>query len=143
MTREIVHEAAMIAKAYIPGDILEGMEVNYACIFCQSQEELNETDGLLERNGSLVLETGTGMVFTVRGIDTDYGEARLVKISIPDATRKERGDVDFTVRDWEKFREFSEGREGFVLIELGKGWNVIAYFSRPALAEVIGIAELK
>ena len=72
--------------------------VNYACVFSHSKVEY---DGLIEaagKIGKVIDNTPTGPVFLIKPIETVAGRLKLLKIRIPDPTRPERGDADFSNR---------------------------------------------
>jgi hypothetical protein len=116
-------------------------KVNYVAIFCQNDEEYNNFLNLANQLGKIFKETSTGPLFLIN-LDTDLGKLRLLKIRKPDETRKERGDADFTVDDYDNFKKnylsklgFSLiKRENFEMIELvDPNFNVRTYFSNPPL----------
>ena len=68
------------------------------------------------------------------------------KIRKPDPTRPERGDADFNLDDYEKFKNKYVGKEGFSLIErkdhemvelMEKGSDVRVYFSHPHIDKLL------
>ena len=72
----------------------------------------------------------------------------MLKIRRPDPKRPERGDADFTVSDYQTFKKTQLGKPGFGLIErtnmemlelVDPDFDVLAYYSHPTLAEVLGI----
>ena len=123
--------------------------VNYACIFSQSDEEYEKLDQEVAKIGKVVKETKMGNVFLLEeSIETVAGPLRLVKIRKPDSSRQERGDADFTVRDYQSFKKEYLGKPGYKLIErpdmemielADKKFDVLAYFSNPTLSKVLGI----
>jgi len=90
--------------------------VNYACIFTHSDKEFEESVGLCGQIGRVVKNTDMGPVFLIEPISTDAGDLRLLKIRKPDPNRPERGDADFTVKDYEVFRTKYLNQPGFSLI---------------------------
>jgi len=96
--------------------------------------------------GSVVQETPTGPVFQIKPISTVAGALRLLKIRRPDPKRPERGDADFTVTNYDSFKNKYLGKPGFSLIKrtnmemielIDPSYDVIAYYSYPTLADVL------
>lgn len=145
LTQEIVAQARLLSARHTSeGDA----PVNYACIFTQSQSEYQEMVTLARQMGPVVDETATGPVFQITPLHTDAGDLCMLKIRRPDPKRPERGDADFTVSDYQGFKKKYLGKSGFALIErpnmemielIDPTFNVIAYYSHPTLAEVLGI----
>ncbi|NTW75876.1 MAG: hypothetical protein HGB34_03160 [Candidatus Moranbacteria bacterium] len=88
----------------------------------------------------------------VQPMPTVAGPLRVLKIRIPDETRTERGDADFTVPDYPAFRKAVIGTPGFThipradceMIELMEpGADVRAYFSDPPVETQLGLATLE
>lgn len=124
------------------------MPVNYACIFAQNNKEYDELVAAARQIGKPIKDTPTGSLFHIRPIATIAGTLRLLKIRLPDPTRPERGDADFTVENYAAFKKKYLGqpgfslipREGFEMIELvDPAFDVRAYFSHPPLDEQLGI----
>ena len=97
--------------------------------------------------GKIFKETQTGPLFLI-DLDTESGKLNLLKIRKPDETRKERGDADFTVDDYNNFKKnylpkpsFSLiKRDKFEMIELvNSNFNVQTYFSNPPLNQQFGL----
>lgn len=143
MTQDIVSQARLLStKHTTEGDA----PVNYACIFCQSQPEYEELLSLARTLGTVVEETAAGPVLQIPPLATEAGELRLLKIRRPDPKRPERGDADFTVPDYQAFKNAYLSKPGFGLIErkdmemmelIDPTFNVLAYYSHPILAEVL------
>jgi len=121
--------------------------VNYACIFCQSEEQFNEFVEITKNIGEIAQETLTGPLFQIH-IDTVAGKLQLLKIRKPDEKRKELGDADFTVSNYFEFKEKYLNKEefnlivrkGFEMIELiDPEFDVLVYFSNPPLDKQLGI----
>ena len=117
-------------------------KVNYACIFAQNQNEYDTFIRLASRIGKVIQDTPTGPLFIITPLDTKAGKLKLVKIRLPDKTRRERGDADFTVHDYFTFKKCCLAKPGFKLIlrdnfemvELvDPEFDVRAYFSNPPL----------
>jgi hypothetical protein len=126
----------------------EKSPVNYACIFCQNDEQYDELLKILQQIGKVVEKTPTGNVFHIEPIETVAGKLQLIKLRKPDKKRPELGDADFTVSNYTEFKKAyltSRGfslitREKFEMIELVDPlFNVRVYFSNPTLGEVLGI----
>jgi len=124
--------------------------VNYACVFAQSEGEYEELVNIARQMGTEVQETAMGPVFLIAPISTVAGELELLKIRRPDSKRRQRGDADFTVADYEKFKKTYWGRPGFGIIKrqememielIDPAYNAIAYFSHPTLAVVLKINQ--
>lgn len=122
--------------------------VNYACIFSHSKPEYNDLIKAAGKMGKVVKETSTGLLFQITPLKTVSGVLRLLKIRLPDATRPELGDADFTVSNFSDFKKkyISKSRfkliprEGFEMIELiDSQFEVRAYFSNPPLDKQLGI----
>lgn len=122
--------------------------VNYAAIFCQNEIEFKDFFDAANEIGKVIKETPTGPLFQIEPLETAAGTLRLLKIRQPDVTRKERGDADFTVSDYDSFKKTYLSKPGFKLIEretmemielMDPAFNVRAYFSHPPLDEQLGI----
>ena len=122
--------------------------VNYACIFCQSDNEFESFLELAGKMGEVVKTTPKGPLFKISPIKTAAGPLQILKIRAPDKTRLERGDADFTVADYNVFKASVLGRQFFKLIEKkdfemielfdpNSKLNVRAYFSNPTQEELI------
>lgn len=122
--------------------------VNYACIFPHTDDEYSMYYKIAAEIGKVVKETATGDLFLVDSIPTVSGDLKLVKVRKPDPTRTERGDADFTVENYDVFKEENIGKEGFKLIErpsmemielMEDGADVRVYFSNPPLDKQLGL----
>ena len=122
--------------------------VNYACIFAQSENEFQSFTKVVEGLGRIIHRTASVPVYFINGLETISGILRILKIRMPDPGRPERGDADFTVRDYKLFKAAYLKRPGFKLIErpnmeiielMQAGYDVRAYFSDPPLIKVLGI----
>jgi len=123
-------------------------QVNYACIFCQSDEQYDNLAALVQEVGKVVEETPNGPLFHIQPLNTIAGKLRLLKIRKPDATRQELGDADFTVTDYSEFKKKYLSQKGFSLIVrknfemielVDPKFNVRTYFSNPPLDKQLGI----
>jgi len=139
MIQLIVFQANELKNKYIPDD---KSAVNYAAIFSQSDNEFNDLLSEIKEIGVVILETKTGPLFKIDSLDTVAGSLKIVKIRKPDRTRLERGDADFTVKNYNEFKNEFLGKKGFKLIErdnfemielMESGFNVRTYFSNPPL----------
>ena len=122
--------------------------VNYACIFCQSDDEYSSFLDMAKQIGKVVQDTKAGPVFQIESLPTVAGNLRLLKIRKPDPTRPERGDADFTLSNYDEFKKEHINQKGFKLIDKGSfemieykapHSNILVYFSNPTLAQVLGI----
>jgi len=123
-------------------------KVNYACIFCQSNEQYGDFINIVKRIGKIIKETPTGPLFQIFPLETVAGKLQILKIRKPDVTRTELGDADFTVSDYSKFKKKCLSEKGFKLISrekmemielIGSGFDVRTYFSNPPLDKQLGI----
>jgi hypothetical protein len=123
--------------------------INYACIFCQSNEQFNELIILTKKLGKIIEETPTGPLFQIKPIETIAGKLQLLKIRKPDDKRPELGDADFTIKNYSEFKKKHLSKKGFKLIIrekfemmelIDKEFDVLAYFSNPPLDEQFGIS---
>ncbi|MBI4214841.1 hypothetical protein HY546_02495 [archaeon] len=126
----------------------KGARVNYACVFCQSDEQYDDLRSAAKALGDVIKETPTGPLFNIRPLDTVAGKLRLLKIRKPDTTRPELGDADFTVKNYSEFKKSCLPKEGFKLITrkefemielVDSKFDVLAYFSNPPLDKQLGI----
>ena len=122
--------------------------VNYACVFCQNNEQYNNLLAITQKIGNVAEETPTGSVFQIQPLDTIAGNLQLLKIRKPDTTRPELGDADFTVSNYPEFKKKYLSQKGFSLIVrknfemielVDSHFNVRAYFSNPPLTKQFGI----
>ena len=143
LVREIVAESSRLSAAHTSE---QQVPVNYACVFTQSTAECEEMVKVARQLGQVAQETPTGPLFYIAPLSTVAGTLRLLKIRRPDPKRPERGDTDFTVTDYESFKNTHLGKPGFSLIErtdmemielIDPSYNVIAYYSYPTLADVL------
>ncbi len=142
----IVEQAAKLKDAHTSET---GAPVNYACIFAQNQDEYDAFIKAAGEIGKTIDNTPTGPLFRISPLDTVSGRLQLLKVRIPDATRSERGDADFTVSDYPTFKRRYLAKPGFKLIRkndnfemielMDHDFNVRAYFSNPPLDKQLGI----
>lgn len=123
-------------------------KVNYACIFTQTLQEYKNMIKITQKIGKIIKETPTGLLFNIKPLNTISGKLKLLKIRIPDITRPELGDADFTITNYQKFKKeflLKKGfkliyKENFEMIELiDKDFEVRAYFSYPPLDKQLKI----
>ena len=123
--------------------------VNYACIFCQNEKELNDFTKLSLQIGAIIKETPSGSLFQIEPLNTIAGKLKLLKIRKPDITRPERGDADFTVSNYDNFKNEYLLKKGFKLIQkenfemielMDPKFSVRAYFSNPPLDKQLSIS---
>jgi len=147
MIQSIVSQAKGLKDKHLVGD---NSRVNYAAIFSQSDDEYKDLLKAIKEIGGVIVDTSslegfkaeTGPLFKITPLDTVAGSLKLVKIRKPDKTRAERGDADFTVDNYDKFKKGLLGKEGFNLIKRGdfemieivdSEFNVRVYFSNSPL----------
>lgn len=149
LVQRIVVEAKRLSDQYTKEDTAP---VNYACVFSQSEEEYASLVAAAQELGTIAQDTKMGPVFHVSPISTSAGELRLLKIRRPDVNRPERGDADFTVSNYSRFKEDHVGKSGFRLIERedmemmelqDPAFHALAYFSYPTLYEVLERLSLR
>ena len=118
--------------------------LSYCCIFAQADEQYNELEDKTKKIGRLLAETKTGNLYQINPIETVAGTLNILKIRKPDMTRKELGDCDFKINDYEKFKDTYLLKDEFKLIEretfemielMDNEFNVRAYFSNPPVEE--------
>jgi len=123
--------------------------VNYACVFSHSEAEYKELTEAVKTMGKVIKETNSGLLYHIKDLETVGGILRILKIRIPDVTKPERGDADFTVKDYPAFKKTYLSQDGFKLIKRKKfemielmdpKFNVRAYFSHPPLDQQLGIS---
>ncbi len=147
--KELVKDIVAKADEMKQRLVREPTPVNYACIFCQSDDEYILFLKLAKQLGTVVQETAAGPVFYIEALPTVAGNVRLLKIRRPDFTRLERGDADFTLSNYTDFKKQHLNQECFKIIDKGNfemieyrppKVNVVVYFSNPTLAEVLKIS---
>jgi hypothetical protein len=127
-------------------------QVNYCCIFSQSAKEYAALLACAKKMGKVVKETPSGLLFQIHPLATVAGKLQLLKIRNPDSTRPERGDADFTVKNYPDFKKKYLGKKGFKLIPrenfemielMDDKFDVRAYFSHPPLDVQLGISGVQ
>ena len=142
----IVKQAASLKNRYTDE---VNAPVNYACVFCQSEKEFKELSKLTKEIGKIVKQTYSGPLFYIKPLHTVAGKLKLLKIRKPDLTKPEEGDADFTVKDYQQFKERYLKLPNFKLIKrpefemlelMDNDFNVRVYFSHPTLLEILKIS---
>jgi len=145
LVKEIVKKACVLKDKYTDQ---KDAPVSYVAIFCQNDAEYDKFTKIVKTFGTVINETPTGFHYKIDPINTVSGDLRILKIRKPDKTRPERGDADFNVTNYEKFKRKHLSLEGFKLIErtdhemielMEKGCDVRVYFSNPPMDELLGI----
>lgn len=122
--------------------------VNYACIFTQSNNEFKEINSVAALFGEIIKQTPTGPLYHIRPLQTSAGKLKLLKIRKKDINRTERGDADFTVRNYQQFKKKNISKPGFNIIKraefemmecIDNEFNVLVYFSNPPLDKQLGL----
>lgn len=143
----IVGETLKLNNLYI---FDETLKINYSAIFCQSDSEYEKFNQEALRLGAIVEDTPTGPLYKFhKSVETLAGPLWLLKIRKPVSTHPERGDADFTLKDYNLFKEkFLKdvehfrliNREHFEMIELrDERFPVLSYFSNIPLIIQLGI----
>lgn len=111
---------------------------DYICVFSHNKQECEEFIHHASFLGKIAEETKTGPIFKFyTPPKTLAGNPKVLKIRMPDDTRKEKGDVDF-ITDYTKFKStYLDNkrftlikRERFEMIELKDSkYDVLVYFS--------------
>ena len=124
-------------------------KVNYACIFCKNDDEFDNYIKLLKNdNNNIIEDTYSGPLFRLNDLETVSGTLKLLKIRRYDDEHLDLGDADFTVSNYEEFKnKYLDksnfkliSKEGYEMIELMEEKNEVrAYFSNPPLDEELGI----
>ena len=143
--QNIVEKATTLKNKHIE---YKNTPVNYACIFSQNKEEYKKLLETTQKIGKVIQETPTDPLFYIEPLQTVSGVLKLLKIRIPDPTRPERGDADFTISNFPEFEKKYSSKLGFkimkkpnfYMIELtDPNFNVRAYFSNPPLDKQLNI----
>ncbi len=143
--KSIVEKATALKNKHIDN---KNTPVNYACIFSQSKEEYEELLKVARKIGKVIQETPTGLLFHIEPLETVSGVLKLLKIRIPDPTRPELGDADFTISNFPEFEKKYLSKPGFKIMKkpdfymielMDSDFDVRAYFSNPPLDEQLNI----
>jgi len=145
LVQEIVQQSCQLKDAHTTE---KDARVNYVAIFAQSQGEYEDLLAAAKQLGLVIEQTPTGPLFEIKPLETVAGGLQLLKIRMPDKTRPERGDADFTVSNYNTFKKKYLGKPGFKLIKRKKfemielmdpKFEVRAYFSNPPLDQQFGL----
>lgn len=145
LVQEIVAEAKKLSAKHTDQ---ANAPVNYACVFTQNEDEYVELHKQASKMGRIVQNTEMGPVFQIEPIETTAGSLEVLKVRKPDIKRPERGDADFTVEDYEVFKEKYLKQPEFKLISrpnmemielFDVHFNVLAYYSHPVLAKTLNL----
>jgi hypothetical protein len=122
--------------------------VEFACIFCQNEQEYKQFTDSIKKLGKVVEKTNSGFTYLLhKPIQTNAGPLRLVKIRKPDVSRTERGDADFNT-EYNVFKEKYQNNLGFELVKRdtfemirlsSPDFDTMACFSNVPKSEVLGI----
>ncbi|MEX1112032.1 MAG: hypothetical protein WEC84_01090 [Candidatus Andersenbacteria bacterium] len=143
----IVPKTLALVRRYV---LSEEVEINYCAIFCQNEEEYKELEAEASGLGEVVDDTPTGPLYRLQEpLETVAGPLYLIKIRKPDPVRPQRGDADFTLKNYEAFKKKHAGdtehfkvinRDTFEMIELRDSKiDVLVYFSNPPLTKQFSI----
>jgi hypothetical protein len=122
--------------------------VNYACIFAHSEAEFEILKNTTLQFGNIVKVTPTGPIFHIESLDTVSGKLKLLKIRPPDKNKQGQGYADFTVSDYQKFKNEYIAQDNFKLITrkdyeiigiIDSESNVGTYFAYPPMDKQLGI----
>lgn len=139
LVKSIVEKATILKNKHIE---YKNTPVNYACIFSQNNEEYKELLKTTRKIGKVIQETPSGFLFHIKPIQTISGFLKLLKIRIPDPTRPELGDADFTIPNFSEFEKKYLSKKGFKIIKketfymielMDPAFDVRVYFSNPPL----------
>jgi len=130
--------------------INDRVAINYSAIFCQNDDEFKVFNQEASQIGTIIEETPTGPLYKFYNpIQTIIGPLWLMKIRKPYATHPQRGDIDFTLADYNSFKSkrLSDAqyfklidRINFEMIELkDPDFDVMSYFSNIPLTIQLGI----
>lgn len=143
----IVTETLKMNHIHIPEELTE---INYSAIFCQNDFEYEQFNRVVSQIGDIIEDTPTGPLYKLsEPLETLAGPLHLLKIRKPDITRPERGDADFTLKDYNTFKEkYSKDIQHFKIIDRGhfemielrdQKFQVLSYFSNIPLTTQLGI----
>jgi hypothetical protein len=122
--------------------------VEFACIFCQTDEEYKKFTDEVKELGKVVEDTPTGFTYLLsEPLQTIAGPLSLVKIRMPEKSRKERGDADFNTNYSEFKNKYLNQpnfelikRDNFEMLRLSEpGNNVMVCFSNTPKSKLFGI----
>ncbi len=124
------------------------IEIDYICVFSQTDQEYLEFKNLAAEIRDLVWDSPTGPVYNFKiRPQTLAGRPKLLRIRIPDKTKPERGDTDFNINYSEFKKKYFDGkrftlivREDFEMLELmDNKYDIRAYFSSTPLSKTLRI----
>ena len=145
LVKSIVEKATALKNKHIK---YKNTPVNYACVFSQRKEEYEELLMATRKIGKVIQETPTGLLFYIEPLQTVSGVLKLLKIRIPDLTRPERGDADFTISNFPEFEKKYLPKAGFKILRkpdfymielMDSSFEVRAYFSNPPLDKQLNL----
>lgn len=146
LVKDIVNKSNILKNKYT--DEINA-KVNYACIFCKDEDEFNNYIAILkEDNNDIIEDTYSGPLFRLKDLETVAGMLKLLKVRRYDDKHLDLGDADFTVNNYEKFKDKYIDKPNFKLISgdgyemlelMEEGNEVRTYFSNPPLDEELGI----
>jgi hypothetical protein len=136
----IVEKATNLKNKHIDD---KNAPVNYACIFAQSKAEYRELLDASNKLGKVLEEMPGGVLFQISPLETVSGPLQILKIRVPDVTRPELGDADFTIPNYLALKKKYLGKPGWSLIRkredfemlelIDPKFDVRVYFSNPPL----------
>lgn len=130
---------------------LHDIPINYACVFAHNSIEYEELYKVALEMGKIVHSTEMGDIFHIEPIITAAGTLQLLKIRKPDANKPGRGYADFTVPNYELFKEKYLSNPNFKLTDRGdyemiglkdSEFDVAVYFMNPPMDEKLGICQV-
>ena len=146
LIQDIVSQAKQLKNKYT--DQIRA-SVNYACVFCQTEQEFNNFNKQAQKLGKVIKQTETGPIYLLdNAIETEAGLLKLIKIHTPKNNKNVIGYADFTVENYNKFKNnFIHSPnfnllvgEGFEMLELfDKDFKVKCYFPDIPLDKDLGV----
>lgn len=137
----IVPKTPELNRVYIPD---ESVRINYSAIFCHGDDEYKQFNKEASEIGSVIENTLTGPLYKFHEpLQTPAGPLWLLKVRKPDSTHPQRGDADFTLKDYYLFKQkHLRDTEHFKVIDRGhfemielrdERFDVFSYFSNTPL----------
>lgn len=146
MVKGIVEQSSTLKNKHTTEKVAP---VNYVCIFTQSKNEYDTLSKIVKEKGKVVDDsTPSGPILQIPPIQTVSGAVQLIKIRRHDTDHPDRGDADFTVADYPKFKAICLSKPGFKLIQrtgfemielIDPEFEVRAYFSNPPLDKELNL----
>jgi len=144
----IVPKTIELNNKYISDEIVE---INYSAIFCQNQEEWENFNNQMASLATIIDNTPTGPLYKFNEpVKTMAGNLLLLKIRKYDKDHPQRGDADFTIKNYELFKNkylkdinhFNIIKKpNFEMIELkDPNFDVMSYFSSIPLIIQYGLS---